>query len=134
MKTVVNTMKAVKDSVFLKHIRVLDPAGPWDQRMDLMVHHGKLVYVAPSTSAGVSDLPECVAAAQLDPADVVAAEHLWAGLKSYVLEDVQSDDSVLVARMRDMFVEIGTSLADEPDLRRDINEGMERGKKLQAEG
>ncbi len=78
MKTVVNTMKAVKDSVFLKHIRVLDPAGPWDQRMDLMVHHGKLVYVAPSTSAGVSDLPECVAAAQLDPADVVAAEHLWA--------------------------------------------------------
>lgn len=53
-----------------------------------------------------------------------AAEHLWAGLKSYVLKDIQSDDSMLVSRMTDMFVEIGTSLAKEPNLRRDINEGM----------
>lgn len=53
-----------------------------------------------------------------------AAEQLWNGLKAYVLEDVQSDDGVLVAHLADMFVDIGKSLADEPDLRRDINEGM----------
>ncbi len=53
-----------------------------------------------------------------------AAEHLWRGLKAYVLEDVQSNGSVLVERLADMFVEIGTTLKDEPNLRRDINEGM----------
>lgn len=53
-----------------------------------------------------------------------AADHLWAGLKDYILHDVERDDSVLVARMTDMLVEVGTSLADEPNLRRDINAGM----------
>jgi uncharacterized membrane-anchored protein YjiN (DUF445 family) len=53
-----------------------------------------------------------------------AAEHLWAGLKAYVLRDVEADESILVARLTDMLVEVGTSLAEEPDLRRDINNGM----------
>ena len=53
-----------------------------------------------------------------------AAQHLWTGLKDYVLQDTQADDRVLVARMTDMCVEIGTSLVDEVNLRRDINEGM----------
>jgi len=53
-----------------------------------------------------------------------AAEHMWEGLRGYILDDVHSDDSLLVARLTDMLVEIGTGLADEPDLRRDINSGM----------
>ena len=53
-----------------------------------------------------------------------AAEQLWDSLKDYVLQDAQSDDSVLAARMADLFVDIGQSLADETQLRRDVNEGM----------
>jgi len=53
-----------------------------------------------------------------------AAENMWDGLRDYILKDVHSDDSLLVARLTDMLVEIGTGLADEPDLRRDINNGM----------
>ena len=53
-----------------------------------------------------------------------AAESIWSNLRTYVLADVQSDDSVLVARMTDLFVDIGTKLETETDLRRDINEGM----------
>ncbi|MFK7751547.1 MAG: DUF445 domain-containing protein [Sedimentitalea sp.] len=53
-----------------------------------------------------------------------AAEHMWAGLRSYVLKDVQSKDSVLAARLTDLFVDIGRTLESEPNLRRDINDGM----------
>lgn len=53
-----------------------------------------------------------------------AAQQLWEGLKAYVLDDARADDSVLAARLTDMFVEVGTQLADEPALRRDINSGM----------
>ena len=53
-----------------------------------------------------------------------AAESIWENLRRYVLEDVEKEDSVLVARMTDLFVDIGTTLESEPDLRRDINEGM----------
>lgn len=53
-----------------------------------------------------------------------AAESIWESLRAYVLADVQKEDSVLLARMTDLFVDIGTKLEHEPDLRRDINEGM----------
>ncbi|WP_050929764.1 DUF445 domain-containing protein [Aestuariivita boseongensis] len=53
-----------------------------------------------------------------------AAEQLWDSLKEYVVKDAQSEDSVLAARMADLFVDVGQSLAEEPALRRDINEGM----------
>lgn len=53
-----------------------------------------------------------------------AADHLWSGLKEYILQDIQSDNSVLVARLTDMLVEVGTSLREEDKLRQDINEGM----------
>ncbi|MEW9919233.1 DUF445 domain-containing protein [Marimonas sp. MJW-29] len=53
-----------------------------------------------------------------------AAESIWENLRRYVLEDVEKEDSVLLARMTDLFVDIGTTLESEPDLRRDINEGM----------
>jgi uncharacterized membrane-anchored protein YjiN (DUF445 family) len=53
-----------------------------------------------------------------------AAQQLWAALRDYVLNDAQSDDSVLAARLADLLVDIGRSLTDAPELRRDINEGM----------
>ena len=53
-----------------------------------------------------------------------AAESIWVALRAYVLADVQREDSVLVARMTDLFVDIGIKLEGETDLRRDINEGM----------
>jgi uncharacterized membrane-anchored protein YjiN (DUF445 family) len=53
-----------------------------------------------------------------------AAETMWRGLRDYILNDVNAEDSMLVARLSDMLVEIGTGLAEEPDLRRDINAGM----------
>jgi uncharacterized membrane-anchored protein YjiN (DUF445 family) len=53
-----------------------------------------------------------------------AAESIWSSLRSYVLADVRKEDSVLVARMTDLFVDVGTKLESEPELRRDINEGM----------
>jgi uncharacterized membrane-anchored protein YjiN (DUF445 family) len=53
-----------------------------------------------------------------------AAQSIWSSLRSYVLADVRKEDSVLVARMTDLFVDVGTKLESEPELRRDINEGM----------
>ncbi|MFK7836533.1 MAG: DUF445 domain-containing protein [Sulfitobacter sp.] len=53
-----------------------------------------------------------------------AAESIWENLRRYVLDDVEREDSVLMTRMTDLFVDIGTKLEGEPDLRRDINEGM----------
>ncbi|WP_246455830.1 DUF445 domain-containing protein [Sulfitobacter aestuariivivens] len=53
-----------------------------------------------------------------------AADHMWHGLKEYILADVQADDSVLVERLTDMLVEVGVNLKQEPALRNDINTGM----------
>ena len=53
-----------------------------------------------------------------------AAENLWRSLKDYILEDAQANESVLVSRLTSMMVEIGTGLADDPNLRQDINNGM----------
>ncbi|MEX0340227.1 MAG: DUF445 domain-containing protein [Arenibacterium sp.] len=52
------------------------------------------------------------------------AENMWESLREFVLKDVNADNSVLVARLGDLFVDVGTRLAQEPDLRRDINTGM----------
>jgi uncharacterized membrane-anchored protein YjiN (DUF445 family) len=52
------------------------------------------------------------------------AEHMWESLRDFVLKDAQSDTSVLAGRLSDLFVDVGTRLAHEPDLRRDINAGM----------
>ncbi|NNE52282.1 MAG: DUF445 family protein [Sulfitobacter sp.] len=53
-----------------------------------------------------------------------AAESIWENLRLYVLKDIEEDDSVLVARLADLFVDVGVKLEGEPGLRRDINEGM----------
>lgn len=53
-----------------------------------------------------------------------AAESIWESLRKYVLEDAAKEDSVMVARMADLLVDVGTKLESAPDLRRDINEGM----------
>ncbi|MEX0340094.1 MAG: DUF445 domain-containing protein, partial [Arenibacterium sp.] len=52
------------------------------------------------------------------------AEHMWESLREFVLKDVNADNSLLVARLSDLFVDVGTRLAHEPNLRRDINTGM----------
>jgi uncharacterized membrane-anchored protein YjiN (DUF445 family) len=49
---------------------------------------------------------------------------MWESLRDFVLKDAQSDTSVLAGRLSDLFVDVGTRLAHEPDLRRDINAGM----------
>ncbi|MEM7240882.1 MAG: DUF445 family protein [Pseudomonadota bacterium] len=53
-----------------------------------------------------------------------AAEHLWANMRDYVLKDAKSENSVLAARLGDLFVDVGTTLKSEPKLKRDINSGM----------
>jgi uncharacterized membrane-anchored protein YjiN (DUF445 family) len=53
-----------------------------------------------------------------------AAESLWENLRLYILRDIESDESVLRARLADLFVDVGQKLEHEPALRRDINEGM----------
>lgn len=53
-----------------------------------------------------------------------AAESIWGNLRRYVLEDAAKEDSVMVARMTDLLVEVGTKLESAPELRRDINAGM----------
>ncbi|MEP5730559.1 MAG: DUF445 family protein [Sulfitobacter sp.] len=53
-----------------------------------------------------------------------AASNIWDSLRAYVLDDIEKENSVLVARMTDLFVDIGTKLKGEPDLQRDINAGM----------
>ena len=53
-----------------------------------------------------------------------AADHMWLSLKKYILADIEAENSMLVASLTDMLVEVGTSLKEEPNLRRDINNGM----------
>ena len=53
-----------------------------------------------------------------------AAESIWESLRSYIMADIVKEDSVLVARLTDLFVDVGIKLESESDLRRDINEGM----------
>lgn len=53
-----------------------------------------------------------------------AAESIWDSLRSYIMTDIEQDGSVLVARLTDLFVDVGTKLKAEQDLSRDINEGM----------
>lgn len=53
-----------------------------------------------------------------------AAESIWDSLRAYIMADIEQDESVLVARLTDLFVDVGTKLKAEQDLSRDINEGM----------
>lgn len=52
------------------------------------------------------------------------AESIWANMRTSLLDDIASPDSRLVARLADLFIDIGTSLKSEPRLSRDINAGM----------
>jgi uncharacterized membrane-anchored protein YjiN (DUF445 family) len=53
-----------------------------------------------------------------------AAESIWENLRLYVLRDIESEESVLRARLADLFVDVGVKLRSETALRNDINEGM----------
>ncbi|NRB05832.1 MAG: DUF445 family protein [Rhodobacteraceae bacterium] len=52
------------------------------------------------------------------------AGKVWASLSAYVRQDVAQDDSALAQRLAELFVDVGERLRHEPDLRRDINDGM----------
>jgi len=52
------------------------------------------------------------------------ADQMWVSLCEFVEADVASDQSVLVARMTDLFVDIARNLETDTRLRADINAGM----------
>jgi uncharacterized membrane-anchored protein YjiN (DUF445 family) len=52
------------------------------------------------------------------------ADQMWISLREFVEADVKSDESVLVARMTDLFVDIARNLEADERLRSDINAGM----------
>ena len=52
------------------------------------------------------------------------AAQIWRSLSTYVRDDVAQTDSLLAKRLSELFVDIGTRLEHEHDLRRDINTGM----------
>ncbi|MEM7525840.1 MAG: DUF445 family protein, partial [Pseudomonadota bacterium] len=52
------------------------------------------------------------------------ANQMWASLRAFVDEDTAKDDSMLVARLTDLFVDVARNLEAEPKLRADINAGM----------
>ena len=51
------------------------------------------------------------------------ADQMWASLRAFVESDAVSEDSILAARLTDLFVDIAESLQEEAKLRADINEG-----------
>lgn len=54
------------------------------------------------------------------------AERMWQSLRLYIEEDVKGDESAIVKRLSDMFVDIGTTLAEETRLKAEIDREMVR--------
>lgn len=52
------------------------------------------------------------------------ADQVWDSLTEFVLQDVAKKDSVLVARLAELLVDIGHNLKSDPDLSDDINSGL----------
>jgi uncharacterized membrane-anchored protein YjiN (DUF445 family) len=52
------------------------------------------------------------------------ADGLWESLKSFVVQETQSPDSAMRTPLRNLLMEIGRDLQDDPALRADINRGM----------
>jgi uncharacterized membrane-anchored protein YjiN (DUF445 family) len=52
------------------------------------------------------------------------AVQFWVDVRSFVERDIASADSVLIAHLTNMFVEIGRQLAEDTAMRRDMNEGF----------
>ena len=52
------------------------------------------------------------------------AEDFWNGLNAFVEQDLASSDSLLLAHLADLYVEIGRQLREEPAIRADMNHGF----------
>ncbi len=52
------------------------------------------------------------------------ATEFWKGLRSFVEQDIASDDSLLRKQLAAMFVQVGRQLAQEDQLRADMNQGF----------
>jgi uncharacterized membrane-anchored protein YjiN (DUF445 family) len=52
------------------------------------------------------------------------AEDLWESLRNFVEQDSQSDDSMVRKHLSGMLVEVGRHLADDPEIRADMNKGF----------
>lgn len=67
-------------NIFLKHVRVLDPAECWDQHYDLWVHNGKIIFFEPSASPellGLPSLPGSNSISNLAEPAIMEAKDLW---------------------------------------------------------
>jgi uncharacterized membrane-anchored protein YjiN (DUF445 family) len=52
------------------------------------------------------------------------ADEIWKNLATFLREDAGSDNSIIRTHLASMFVEIGRRLADDPDIRADMNAGF----------
>jgi len=52
------------------------------------------------------------------------ADEIWKNLASFLREDARSDQSIIRTHLASMFMEIGRRLADDPDIRADMNAGF----------
>ncbi|RIK82832.1 MAG: DUF445 domain-containing protein [Hyphomicrobiales bacterium] len=52
------------------------------------------------------------------------AEDFWSGLRAFVEQDVNADDSLLRRHLADLYAEVGRQLRNEPAIRADMNHGF----------
>lgn len=61
----------------------------------------------------------------LDRPELAAlADQMWDSLRDFVERDATAEDSLIVARLTDLFIDIAENLRDAPQLRADVNKGM----------
>jgi len=52
------------------------------------------------------------------------AQHTWGNIRTFLEDDIKSENPKLTARLTDILVDTGSSLKAEPKLREEINDGM----------
>ncbi|MEM8651553.1 MAG: DUF445 family protein [Pseudomonadota bacterium] len=52
------------------------------------------------------------------------AQQMWTSIRTFIEQDVQSKDSILVENLAEMFIDVGKNLKAEKELKQDINDGM----------
>lgn len=52
------------------------------------------------------------------------ADDMWASLRAFIEQDAVADDSIMREHLASMFVEVGRHLADDPQIRADMNMGF----------
>lgn len=89
------------ESFFKKYVRRLKRSKTFAKRIDKM-------------KAQLLDRPEVTG----------MADQLWATLVEFVETDVEAEESILIARLTDLLVDVAQNLKNEDKLRGDINAGM----------